>query len=469
MGRSDWQSCRTSGAFPTVSRGSPSARSPKPNSSKFLRSDRNGHGVIIGGGIGGLLTAHALAGWFERVTILERERYPADASAPAPPARGGVPQSRCLHLLMAAGAAAFDELMPGWRNELVALGATPFDASADAALRLSAGWLPRSASGIITYACSRALLETVLRRGLAGKANVRVREGRKVVGLLGDRLGERVTGVRIAAKRDIAETVLPADLVVDASGAGSALPRWIARLPNGETSQVDETVVQSGKQYVSRWFRLEPEDAPDWHCLAIAPAVGTAFRSAMMLRAEGNRWGVVLLARAGEPLPSDDMAFMDFVAELGDGELRKALGRARPVSPIYRYGSTSSRMMHYDRLTVWPEGLVAIGASVCTLDPYFGLGMTAAARGAVLLGAQLNREGGRSLPGSEFQKELASLNAQPWRLATGRGPDGRMLVRDRTHLGRLHQTAPSNPKVAHALLAVQHLLRPAETLEEVTV
>jgi 2-polyprenyl-6-methoxyphenol hydroxylase-like FAD-dependent oxidoreductase len=119
-----------------------------------LRSGLNGQVAIIGGGIGGLLAAHALANRFERVTILERDRYPHDESSVAPPARRGVPQSRCLHLLMAAGAAAFDELMPGWREEALALGAAPFDASADAPLKLSAGWLPRSPSGITTYACS---------------------------------------------------------------------------------------------------------------------------------------------------------------------------------------------------------------------------------------------------------------------------------------------------------------------------
>ena len=99
----------------------------------------NGHAVIIGGGIGGLLAAHALAGRFERVTILERDRYPPDSSSAAPPARRGVPQSRCLHLLMAAGAAAFDELMPGWREEPVARGAVPFDASADAVIAFPRG------------------------------------------------------------------------------------------------------------------------------------------------------------------------------------------------------------------------------------------------------------------------------------------------------------------------------------------
>lgn len=434
-----------------------------------LRLGMNRHAVIIGGGIGGLLAAHALASRFERVTILERYRYPPDANSPAPPVRRGVPQSRCLHLMMAAGAAAFDKLMPGWREELVALGARPFDACADAATRFSAGWLPRTLSGITTYACSRALLENVLRRGLARMSTIQVREGQKVVGLLSSPSGERVTGVHMAERRAAGEATLVADLVVDASGAGSKLPRWIARLPGGVGARVKRIVVDSGMQYVSRWFYIEPSDAPDWHCLSIAPTVGAALRSAMMLRAEGNRWGVVLLAPAGEPLPCDDTAFLEFIADLGDGALQDALARARPVSSIHHYGPTSNRMMRYDRLAAWPAGLVAIGDSVCMLDPYFGLGMTAAARGALLLATYLDQKSGGRVPSLAFQKELASLNAQAWRLATGRDSDGRLLARDETHLSRLYEAAPSSPEVAHALLAVQHLLRPPETLMELAV
>lgn len=432
-----------------------------------VRPPTNGHGVIIGGGIGGLLAAHALAGRFERVTILERFRYPLDSNSPAPPARRGVPQSRCIHLLMAAGAAAFDKLKPGWSEELVARGAGPFDASADAVLRFPAGWLPRTPSGIITYACSRTLLEKVLRAGLAGISTVHVREDRKVLGLVSSSRGDRVTGVYVAEHQARGTTLL-ADLVVDASGEGSTLARWLSCLPNGARSRADKTVVESGMQYVSCWFHMKSEDAPNWRCLSIAPTMGARLRSAMMLRAEEDRWGVVLLAPAGEPLPSDDEAFLDFVAGLGEGELRAALARARPVSPILRYGATSNRMLHYERLTAWPSGLVAIGDSVCTLDPYFGLGMTATARGVMLLRTYLDEgNGGVSMP--DFQKELASLNAQPWRLATGRDLDGGSPARDNTHLSRLYQAAPSSSEIAHALLGVQHLLRPAETLKEFAV
>ena len=432
-----------------------------------MRLEPRGHGVIIGGGIGGLLAAHALAGRFERVTVLEAYRYPRESNSPAPSARRGVPQSRCIHLLMAAGAAAFDELIPGWSDALVALGASPFDACSDAVLRLSTGWLPRVPSGISAYACSRALLEDVLRRGLVGKPTVHVREGQRVVGLLGSPRDESVTGVVTTQQRGAGETTLSADLVVDASGTGSALPRWIARLPNSVNSQLHKTVVESGTQYVSRWYQIKPADAPRWRCLSIAPMASTAFRSAMMLRAEEDRWGVVLLAPAGEPLPCNDTSFTEFVASFGDRELQQALGRAKTVSPILRYGSTSNRMTHFELVTEWPRGLVAIGDSVCTLNPYLGLGMTLAARGAVLLRACLDHKSGGPISAIDFQIQLAKLNVEPWRLATGCEPDGRSLASSKTRLSHLYKSASLNPVVAHALLAVQHLLRPAETLREI--
>jgi 2-polyprenyl-6-methoxyphenol hydroxylase-like FAD-dependent oxidoreductase len=370
---------------------------------------------------------------------------------------------------MAAGAAAFDQLIPGWGDDLVALGGISFDASADAVMRICAGTLPRTFSGITAYASSHALLETVLRRRLAGKANVHVQENHKVIGLLCSSRGERVTGVRTSKPRTEVDVTLPADLVVDASGAGSTLPRWIAGLPNGAGSPVKKTVAKSGMQYVSRWFYVEPKDAPNWHFLSVARSVTGGLGCAMLLRAEDNRWGAVLLGPAGGPLPRDDSAFRDFIGCLGDGELRAVLARARPVSPIHRYGPTSNRMMHYHRLPRWPAGLAAVGDSVCTLDPYFGLGMTAAARGVVLLRTYLSQNGGADISSAEFQKELADINARPWRLATNCDPQGRRLVRDNVDLRRLREAAASSPQVAHALLAVQHLLRPAETLKELAV
>jgi 2-polyprenyl-6-methoxyphenol hydroxylase-like FAD-dependent oxidoreductase len=427
------------------------------------------HAVVVGGGIAGLLAAHALVGRFNRVTIFERDRYPAGTSPSAPPARRGIAQSRCVHLLMAAGAPAFDELVPGWREQLVEFGASPFDASADGVVRLSGGALPRARSGITSYAFSRPLIESMLRRSLAGNPTVYLRQGRKVLGLLSSPSGERVIGVHIVERPTAQETAVFADLVVDASGARSTLSHWMARLPTTSVLQLKKTEVRSAWQYVSRWFYVEPAAAPDWHWLSVAPTAGAVPRAAMMLRAEENWWGVVLLTSSGESLPSQDAAFLEFADGLASGELRDVLARARPASPIHRYGTPYNRLVHFHRVSNWPAGLVALGDTVCALDPYFGLGMTTAARGAVLLGEYLDRSDNIEVGFFAFQKELAALNSQPWRLATGCDSDGHPLVRDNAFIVRVRNAAVSKAEVAHALLAVQHLLRPVESLMEIAL
>jgi 2-polyprenyl-6-methoxyphenol hydroxylase-like FAD-dependent oxidoreductase len=413
----------------------------------------NGHAVIIGGGIAGLLTGHAVAPHFARVTILERFSHIANSHSGAPPTRRGAPQSRCIHLLMASGASAFDELVPGWQTELLAHGCRPFDACADAATRFPAGQLPRTPSGITAYSCSRALFEDAIRCRLP--ETVHLEANQKVVGLLSAPRGTRISGVQTINRRTGIQRKLVADLVVDASGEGSAISRWISCLLR---LRVEESMIESGTRYVSRWFEMDPADAPDWYCCSIAPGIGSAFRSAMMLRAEENRWAIVLLAPVGEALPYDDVGFSEHIADLGDRELQRAFHRAKPVSVVMRYGLTSNRMKHFELLSKWPHGLIALGDSVCTLNPYFGLGMTLAARAAMLLRKCLDREGA-SLYAHNFQKRLAKLNAEPWRLATGRELDGGPLA-GTARLCRLYDSAHSSPEAAHALLAVQHLLCP---------
>lgn len=427
------------------------------------------HGAIIGGGIAGLLVAHVLADRFERLTVLERDYYPDQPKSLAPATRRGAPQSRCLHLLTAAGAIAFDKLMPGWSKEVVALGGIPFDASADSALWVSEGWLPRSPSGIVTYACSRSLVEAVLRRGLARKPNVRLREGQKVIGFLSGPRDFSVAGVCVDDQQGGGKTTLFADLVVDASGTGSGLEHWISGLWNGIESSIPKTVVDSQMFYVSRWFHLEPADAPNWCCLSAAPTREAPYRAAIMLRVENDRWGVALLAFDNTLLPVDDSGFLDFAAGLCDGELHRALVRATPVSPIHHYGRSSNRVMRYDRLEAWPDGLAALGDSACALDPYFGFGMTAAARGAALLGMHFDQNCAEPISAHAFQKELTLLNAVPWQLATFRDFDGRILSNVQSRFRRLYAAAPGNAKIAHALLSVQHMLLPLEALTEIEV
>ncbi len=89
---------------------------------------------------------------------------------------------------------------------------------------------PPLADGVATpgvYA-SRLLLEWHVRRRLAERPEVSFRQGTEATGLLADGRGGRVVGARLrprgATAPAVADEILMADLVVDASGRQSVAP-----------------------------------------------------------------------------------------------------------------------------------------------------------------------------------------------------------------------------------------------------
>src|SRR5947209_3491921 len=76
------------------------------------------HAIVIGGSMSGLVAARVLADHFDKVTILDRDRFPQ-----GPEARKGVPQGRHIHLLLLEGERILDQLFPGFGAELTAAGA----------------------------------------------------------------------------------------------------------------------------------------------------------------------------------------------------------------------------------------------------------------------------------------------------------------------------------------------------------
>src|SRR5260221_580985 len=76
--------------------------------------------VVVGAGIGGLSAAGALAGYFEQVEILERDRLTGSAAS-----RPGTPQDRHPHGLLAGGLQALGDIFPGFERDLAKAGAVP--------------------------------------------------------------------------------------------------------------------------------------------------------------------------------------------------------------------------------------------------------------------------------------------------------------------------------------------------------
>ncbi len=145
-------------------------------------ADDSTHAIVIGGSIAGLTAARVLTQHFERVTVVERDRYPEN-----PVARKGLPQSHQVHILLGKGQQILEQLFPGLKDELADKGAPSIDWLADCPLSLLGRWAPRFKSEIITRACTRNLLEATIRQRMADDTKVQFREASLITGLLATR------------------------------------------------------------------------------------------------------------------------------------------------------------------------------------------------------------------------------------------------------------------------------------------
>jgi 2-polyprenyl-6-methoxyphenol hydroxylase-like FAD-dependent oxidoreductase len=166
------------------------------------------HAVVLGGGIAGMLAAVVLADYFESVMIIERHIKDSIGTAAATPAsdRSTIPPAPA-QILSKATQGQLERLFPGFSAELSADGAVP-------GLRARLQF-------------SQWSVEHHLVRRLTGVDNVVLLVGCDAAGLIRD--GERCVGARVLPRtRSAAVRTVPAELVVDAMGAGSRMCLWLA-------------------------------------------------------------------------------------------------------------------------------------------------------------------------------------------------------------------------------------------------
>ena len=94
-------------------------RKPDCGAAGLSAVPRRGHAVVVGGSLAGMLAARVLADHFDRVTLLERDRFPE-----TPATRTGLPQGRHAHGLLERGRQTLERLLPGLTGELVRTGET---------------------------------------------------------------------------------------------------------------------------------------------------------------------------------------------------------------------------------------------------------------------------------------------------------------------------------------------------------
>lgn len=386
------------------------------------------HALVLGGGIAGLSAAGVLARHFEEVTVVERDRYPGDLTV-----RPHTPHGAHVHILLAGGLVTLSRLIPELPQWLDEMGVPEGDLTHHTRVAYEGRWLPRAWSGIPIRTCTRSNVEQLLMRHVAGQRNVRVLDERKVEGLIGR---ERVRGARVSAGG--AEEEITADMVVDATGRGSASLRW---LEDAGVPRVPEETVDAGIVYSSAWFESPAGIDDDWTLLATLPSIPNDARMGVIIRFPG---GGMLCSAIGYGKPKAPRTHEELVARMADlcvPQLHDLMRASRPTSDVTAYGNTQNRLRHFGRLPRFPEGLVILGDAACSLNPRYGQGMTVAAMGAARLDEDLTRhfaESG-SLDGfsRRFQKSLERVLLVPWQIA---------LMEDRAWVSSLSGAALSLPQ-----------------------
>jgi 2-polyprenyl-6-methoxyphenol hydroxylase-like FAD-dependent oxidoreductase len=420
--------------------------------------------VVIGAGMAGLTVAGALAEYFERVVILERDALPPDAAP-----RWGTPQARHAHGLLSGGQRALGDLFPDFEQDLAQAGAVPLRVGLDIRTeRPGYDPFPQRDLGRTSYYMSRPLIELVVRRRVAALPNVAFHQQCRALELVATSDGAAVIAVRHESLSGKSET-LEADLIVDASGRGSLT---FALLQSVRHPLPEKSLIEVDIGYSTAIFEI-PNDAPEgWKAVMTLPHAPQSKRRGLMFPIEGDRWLITIGGMHGLKPPGDTDGFLTYLQQLRTPTIYNAVKRAKRLGEIARFGFPASEWRHFERLRSFPRGLLPVGDAYCRFNPVYGQGMSVAAQEAVLIRNSLRARGAKGDPlaalATAFFTGAQALIEGPWAMVESldflwpetrgqRPPDFDGISRFGLALMRL---AAEDPEVHKLIVEVQHLLKP---------
>ena len=430
---------------------------------------RLGHAIVTGGSIGGLIAGRVLSDYFDQVTILER-----DEIEDRPVVHKSVPQGNHLHALLNGGQQALSALYPSFIDNLRSLGANRVRLGRDVVWYLPDGKAYNPTGSLRepfdveldAHCASRGLIEYTIRRWTQEVPRIRIETGKSVRGLI-------VRGCRVHGVRCNSGHLFEAELVVDATGRTSRAAQW---LEAAGCSVPPETTIGVDTAYSTANFR-----APDWYdgepLVFITGPAPTYTRRGYIIRIENGSLLVSLIGRFGDYPPTDREAFLGFARELHSDLAWRIIKDAEQLTSIAHHRFPVSVQRHYEELTM-PDRFIAMGDALCTFNPIYAQGMSAAACQARLLGEVLSEHlsQGRGPDGiaGKFYSRATELNSSPWNLAAGfdfsfpqtRGERPAGTEERARYFAVLDRLQPESAEIRRLMTEVFHLVTPLSALLE---
>jgi len=246
---------------------------------------------------------------------------------------------------------------------------------------------------VVLLACRRSTFEWALRASVVGRPGIELREGVRVGGLVGEaRDGSRptVTGVRLADGG-----VLPAAIVVDATGRRSRAPEWLSPLG---APPPHERSAETGIFYYTRFYRLRRGRAPRGTTGLVAGDLGWV--KIAIFPGDNDTFSITVGAPVDEPRLKglvEPPRFERFLRAFPAVAPWRARGASVPIAgaatPVLVMGELRNRLRRFvDRSgTPVASGFFAIGDAAYHSNPVYGRGAPSGLVQATLLDEALGR------------------------------------------------------------------------------
>lgn len=375
--------------------------------------------IVVGGSLLGMLAARVLSEHFRSVVILDRDPAP---DGPFP--RKGSPQGAHVHVLLSKGQAVISRLFPGIFAEMEQAGALQTDSTCDLVWHHGGVWKARGESGIHFYMQSRPLIDWIVRsRILKDCPNIRFEHEVEADSLIHDEKNNRIAGVRIrprgrpVAGKKIVE--LPCQLLVDAAGRGTRMPRWLRVLGYDEPFE-EKLTVNIG--YTTRLYEQPRNAERDWVAMMIysqAPKKKLGYIYPVEPDAAGKkRWIVTMAGALGDHAPMTNEGFMEHARSLPRPDIYEWIQKGKPLTKFSAFKFPATRRLRYDRCKRLPEGFVAVGDALASFNPIYGQGISVGATGVELLENLIRKGGVKNLTRKFFRRAYWIVTAIPWLLVT---------------------------------------------------
>ena len=368
--------------------------------------------AVIGAGTAGLLASQVLSKYYDRVYLIERDNILNQDVK-----RTGIPQQAHIHTLLLRGLQILESYYPEIQTDMDKLNCPRIHWAEDLHVQTTGGVGVRHDLGFETRGISRFALDKLMRTYALRTENIIPIVDTRVTGLIWE--NNEIRGVYFEEGMNGGKKSLEADLVIVASGRNTPVEQW---LQEGNYKVPQPTILNSHLGYASRRYKIPSHIHLDSKLIAIQPRPQQKFyRGAGATQIEDSEVIVTLVGvNSDYPPTTNENAYLDFARSLYDAKTSEWIEQLEPISPIAGCRPISI-LQHYNQMPNYPDNLLILGDAFCSLNPFYGQGMTIAAITASLLDRMLSRADLANLRGfsHRFQNRLAKTVSFPWRVGVG--------------------------------------------------